>query len=117
MTASRWTPERDRALRRMWQAGVPTTQLEREFGVGRTAIRERADRLGLERRGTSKLDKPWGYTNLSPLAESRQKQRAELHKRKVATLKHLLDLKRAGYSPRHTELSNPPDTGRPVSFL
>jgi cyanate lyase len=84
-------------LRRLKDQGLSYVAIAREVGCDATVVSLRLR----------------GY---APSPNSLQfKAAEERHKNQRASLKHLLDLKRAGYSPRMTEL-NVPNENLPISM-
>lgn len=54
----------------------------------------------------------YGKEKQGSAISDRRRREIELYQSKRATLLHLLDLKRGGYSPTRTEFNIPPDSDR-----
>lgn len=110
-----WTPAEINQVRRMLFQGLSYKSIGEALGRTEGAVRTIKKRSGiasLRRAGRPAADLSEGGDRIARHHERRQR-----HKLQVANLRHLLDLKRAGHSPRFTELRNPPDTAGPLSFV
>lgn len=94
---SRWTKEEDDFLRQ-WAGSITFQEIAKRLGRDRSAADARARRLGL--RGMEK-----GIAR--KMVARRASGRPHGWCARRASLMHLIDLKRAGHSPRHTELTIP----------
>ena len=53
-----WTPERTEFLVKLWNEGIPTSQIGRELGVTKNSVVGKAHRLGLAKRQSPIHSKP-----------------------------------------------------------
>jgi DNA-binding CsgD family transcriptional regulator len=110
-----WSPADIIQLRRMLSGGLSYREVAEALGRTEGAVRDAKKRAGI---GTiRKAGRP--SADLTERGEQAERHLRQEDRRRLmeANIWHLVDLKRAGHSPRHTEMRNPPDTGRPVTFL
>jgi hypothetical protein len=101
-----WTPEAEEILTRMYNDGARDWDVYRALQgkYSRQAISNKRSRMGLIRKNMSEAVKAWRQA---------KKETSAPFDAVAASIMHLVDLKRAGHSPRFTELNIPRDDGLP----
>jgi hypothetical protein len=109
-----WTAADIAQLRRLLDKGLSYRAVAEALGRTEGAVRTAKTRAGI---GTiRKAGRPSADLTQRGEKVERHMRRMERLDLMRSTYLHLLDLKRAGHSPRSTELHNPSDGGAPVSF-
>lgn len=102
MNWPRWSAEEDAFLKDCSSSGRPIEEFQARYGRTSEAIRQRAHVLEIP------APRPAG-SKQAHTALRQKKPPVDVNRR--ASILHLVDLKRAGHSPRFTELHIPPDAG------
>lgn len=98
MTPSRpWTVMQEARLRFLWKEGVPSREIATDLDRSMRAIKDKVRALGLVPRSAGRPE----VLVLDALSAETKGQRDHL---RWSNIWHLVDLKRAGHSPRQTEL-------------